>query len=67
MNPKNSFTGDPMREKPAESFPEPRTIPGGWDVSAFMPGEDGQPFAADAAVEPYLPVTGSAYVLFDEA
>ncbi len=66
MSPENSFTAESMREKPAESFPEPRTIPGAWDVSAFMPVESVQEFAVAAAVEPYLPV-GSPYVLFEEA
>ena len=35
MNPGNSPI-DPMKEGHPEAFPEPRTIPTGWDLSEFL-------------------------------
>jgi hypothetical protein len=39
MNPRNDTTFDPMAESSPDPFSEPRTIPGGWDVSAFFAPE----------------------------
>lgn len=39
MNPRNDTTFDPMAEASPDPFSEPRTIPGGWDVSAFYAPE----------------------------
>ena len=37
MNPRTDTTFDPMAEASPDPFSEPRTIPGGWDVSAQPP------------------------------
>jgi hypothetical protein len=39
MNPRADATFDPMAEASPDPFSEPRTIPGGWDVSAFFAPE----------------------------
>jgi hypothetical protein len=39
MNPRSDTTFDPMAEASPDPFSEPRTIPGGWDVSAFFAPE----------------------------
>jgi len=39
MNPRTDTTFDPMAEASPDPFSEPRTIPGGWDVSAFYAPE----------------------------
>ena len=39
MNPRSEPTFDPMAESSPDPFSEPRTIPGGWDVSAFYAPE----------------------------
>ena len=39
MNPRSDITFDPMAEFSPDPFSEPRTIPGGWDVSAFFAPE----------------------------
>jgi hypothetical protein len=39
MNPRSDATFDPMAESSPDPFSEPRTIPGGWDVSAFYAPE----------------------------
>ena len=39
MNPRTDTTFDPMAESSPDPFSEPRTIPGGWDVSAFYAPE----------------------------
>lgn len=39
MNPRTDATFDPMAEASPDPFGDPRTIPGGWDVSAFFDPE----------------------------
>lgn len=39
MNPPFETTFNPMAESSPDPFSEPRTIPGGWDVSAFYAPE----------------------------
>ncbi len=39
MNPRTDSTFDPMAEASPDPFSEPRTIPTGWDVSAFFAPE----------------------------
>jgi len=39
MNPRSDSTFDPMAVASPDPFSEPRTIPGGWDVSAFYAPE----------------------------
>ena len=39
MNPRADTTFDPMAEASPDPFSEIRTIPGGWDVSAFFAPE----------------------------
>lgn len=39
MNPRSDNTFDPMAEASPDPFSEPRTIPTGWDVSAFYAPE----------------------------
>lgn len=39
MNPKNKNDNDPGEPGMLESFPQPNTIPGGWDIAAFYAPE----------------------------
>jgi hypothetical protein len=39
MNPRNDFYVEPDPEDLLNPFSDPRTIPGGWDVSAFFAPE----------------------------
>jgi hypothetical protein len=39
MNPRSDTTFDPMAVASPDPFSEPRTIPTGWDVSAFYAPE----------------------------
>jgi hypothetical protein len=39
MNPKNKKDNDPGEPGMPESFPQPRTIPGGWEIAAFYAPE----------------------------
>ena len=39
MNPRANLNFDPMAEASPDPFSEIRTIPGGWDVSAFYAPE----------------------------
>jgi hypothetical protein len=47
MTPKRNFVVDPMAEGHPEAFFEPRTIPGGWDVSAFFEPEQRYEYQSD--------------------
>ncbi len=47
MTPKKANTTDPMAEGHPEAFMEPRTIPTGWEVSAFFEPEQNYPYQSD--------------------
>ena len=38
MKPESHFTQIPQTERPMETFPQPQTIPGGWDTSDMFTG-----------------------------
>ena len=54
MTPKKHEKIEPKAEAPFGPFSEPRTIPGGWDVSAFFAPEASRQVLLEALPAPEL-------------
>lgn len=61
MTPKKITANDPMAEGHPQPFSEPRTIPGGWEVSGFFEPEQKYPYRSEMYGSTHVKSNGYPY------